>query len=137
MVSVAVGTVVLTSCGQISIGTSASPTDPTPTGTVVGAGTFTSQNGQTVTGSVTVYQTDPVTWVVHLDGLSAPNEPGLQMAVVVSPTPPSQPIFTLRAFTGSQNYTITGLGVSPRFSEVDIRSATVANNPIYGVAVLH
>jgi hypothetical protein len=125
---------VAVSCGQITIGPAADLDDPMPQGAIVGAGSFQSQNGKTVTGSVTVIKTLPSEWVIHISGLDAPIETGLQVVAVITPTPSTTVAFSLKAASGNQNYTVSGLTGSSQFVQVKIRSGILPSKPDYGVA---
>jgi hypothetical protein len=72
------------------------------------SGSFSGLNGKTVSGSASVYDQGGGTYVFRLDGVSFPDETGMQIVLVVSGT--TQSPITLRAVSGSQNYTVTPTG---------------------------
>lgn len=105
-------------------GGSGTPNDPVPSGTIVHQGMWVSQNGQTVTGTVTVYTSSTGTYTFRLDGISAPTEGGLQLSAV-SQANGSFFLGTLRAASGNQNYTIE--------PGVNVWSAVVLHSPTYNL----
>lgn len=122
----------LAGCGAVKTG-SVAYNDPIPTGNVVGQGSFTSQNGKTVTGTAAIYQsTDGATYTLHLGGISAPSETGLQLRIQADNQDLSA--LSLRASSGSQNYSLSVSGASPVFRQVTLYSTLKATE--YGTAVL-
>lgn len=121
----------LAGCGPIKAGSS-SPNDPAPNATIIAQGTFTSLNGQTVTGAAIVYETGGSSYIVRLSGISAPAENGLQVVVVANGT--TQATFALRAPTGSQNYSMSMSAYSVYWNQVNIHSSV--NDEDYGEALL-
>lgn len=108
------------------------PNDPAPTGTVKAQAAWVSLNGQTVSGTVTVYLLESGSYVVRLNGLSAPSETGLSLRVTASG---QQVISTsLRATGGSQNYSVSPSFANPRWEKATIRSNTAGLD--YGEALL-
>jgi hypothetical protein len=123
---------VLVGCGQIKLGGGSGPNDPLPSGTIAFQGNFQGLNGQSVSGSVAVYIQSDNTFVVRLNGLTAPSENGLQLTGIVNGT--QQFTTPLRSDTGSQNYT-TGMTNSGQvWDAVSIHSPTA--NKDYGTANL-
>lgn len=121
----------LAGCGPIKLG-SISPNDPAPSGTIMAQGSFTSLNGQTVTGTAIVYFEGGSSYIVRLSGISAPSENGLQVVVVANGA--TQATFSLRASSGSQNYMLSLSAYSITWNQVNIHSTV--NNMDYGEALL-
>ena len=123
-------------CAPIDLGSSSSftPNDLIPSGLVVSQGSFTSLNGKTVSGTVSIYQAagSLTSFTIRLEGLSVPNESGLM--VVAAANGAEVISLALRFYSGTQNYAITvpaGAGV---WNYVVIRSAVTTLD--YGKAVL-
>lgn len=91
-------------CGQIGIG-SASLNDATPSGTLVASGQFFGVNGKTASGAVSVYNQTTENYVIHLSGVTLPQENGLTLISVINGV--TQSGVTLRSSSGSQNYSVT------------------------------
>ncbi len=121
------------SCGGVGVGLGGGSTsafnDPTPSGTPLYQGTFSGQNGQTVSGNALIFLSNGV-YTLTLQGLSTPSESGLQIRMTSNPA--NNPI-ALRGTSGNQNYT---LSITPPafFSNVNIFSTQTNTN--YGAAIL-
>src|SRR4051794_23977880 len=63
---------------NIGLGGGGAPNDTRPTGTPLVQGTFSGQNGQTVSGTASVFNVSTSNYVLRLEGISAPVESGLQ-----------------------------------------------------------
>lgn len=110
----------LSNCGVVSTGGgSGTFTDAVPNGTVVAQGNFSSQNGQTVTGSAIIYNMGAPNYIVRLSGLTAPSESGLLVQVWGNGSSPTYQV-TLRGASGNQNYSFSSNSQS--FSRVCIHS---------------
>lgn len=95
-------------------------------------GTFSSVlTGKNVSGGVTVYQTNGQSYIVRLEGLTAPAEAGLQLRVLADSAALTN--VALRSTIGTMNYPYTA-GSTARFQTVYIYSAP--NNLDYGRAEL-
>ena len=135
----------LPGCGALTLG-QGTQNDPIPTGTIVAQGNFQSANGETVSGTVAVYQTtnsdSTCNFTVRLQNLSAPSVAGLQVIPTVNGAPSISPSFyVLRAPVGNENYVFTTPtnSCSASFAQVAISnpSVTVPGTQNYGVATLN
>ncbi len=115
-------------CGK---GTVSAPNDPAPTGTIVAQGQFAGLNSKSVSGVAVIYQTGS-SYVARLEGISVPNEAGLQVVVKTSTTTVLQT--TLRNISGTQNYSFSVSDGAVTWSSVTIHST--ATNLDYGTALL-
>jgi hypothetical protein len=126
--------VILTCCSGINIGSSGSnfsPNDVRPTSLPMVQGFFVSQNSQTVSGTALIFNVTGLSYVLRLEGITTPSETGLQIQLYGSD---GQQNFSLRANSGSQNYTFTSTNPAAHFSSVSIYS-TLSLMP-YGSAQL-
>ena len=126
--------VVLICCSGVglTLGGGSSPNDVRPTNLAVAQGSFTSQGGKTITGTAAIFNMGTSNYVLRLEGINiAPEEAGLQVQLFSST---GQTNFSLRAFSGSQNYTFMNSNPSVRFTSVSIYS-TLTSAP-YGSALL-
>ncbi len=120
------------SCGAVQSGNSSSSlNDPRPTGPLMKQGQFGGQNGQSVSGSALIFNNGPPNYIARLEGISTPNETGLQVwvmplsgnALLIAP---------LHGFSGNQNYNFSTS--TPTFTSVCIQSTQ--KNSFYGCAQL-
>lgn len=105
--------------------------EPTPTGNIIAQGTFTAQNGRTLTGAAQIYLQSNSTYVLRIENLTAPAESNLQIRVKVNGQ--ISETFALRNNTGTQNYTLTQTGTVV-WNSIDIYS--IPNILVYGIALL-
>jgi len=123
----------LMNCSGVNIGTGGggTPNDVRPTNLPMVQGFFTGQNGKTVTGTAIIFSASSSSYVLRLEGISTPSEGGLEVQLYTSD---GQSNFSLRAWSGSQNYTFSGNNPNVVFSSVSIYSKS--NNRSYGSALL-
>jgi len=121
-VLILLGFLIATGCGQFGLGGSAlSPNDPVPSGTAIGSKSFSTasgvSNGSSASGTVTVYyQSTGPSFVVRLSNLNiSTTSVGLRLDIYNSGSTEVKR-YSLRSYTGNQNYTITGLGTNTRIS---------------------
>jgi hypothetical protein len=129
------GLVFFYGCGglNVTVGSASSPNDLRPTSTVVAQGQFAGQNGKTVAGTALIFSPGNSTYIARLEGVSIPADSGLVVQVYADPGG-KVASFTLRAATGSQNYTFTSTTTGLTFNNVYIFS--IPTNINYGVAQL-
>ncbi len=129
--------VILACCSGINIGLGGGtgPNDARPIGLPLVQGTFTGQNGKTVTGTASVFKMGSLDYILRLEGIITPEDPTLQVQLHSSDSFGSngQFNFQLRAYTGTQNYTFTGTNPNLVFSNVNIYSASTSMP--YGSAI--
>jgi hypothetical protein len=116
---------------DIGIGGGSAPNDARPTTNPLVQGAFTSQNGKTVTGTAAIFNVGTSSYILRLEGISTPVESGLQVQLYNSA---SQNNFSLKDYTGSQNYAFTNSNSNVIFSSVAIYSTLT--NMSYGSALL-
>ena len=122
----------ISSCGNISTGTTPIPNDSSPDGTLLVQGSFVGQNGKTVTGVAMVYLGNETGEnIIRLSGISTPNETGLK--VIASANGDTVYQGTLRNTSGTQNYS-TSVSIRKKWNSVSIESST--QNLNYGTAIL-
>jgi hypothetical protein len=121
-------------CGVIGVGSGGSTiiNDARPTGTVVGQGSFSGLNGQAASGTAILFLEGSV-YTLRLEGVSLPTLSGLLVQVYTTGGLLAGN-FTLRAATGNQNYTLSGVLVGTSFSSVNIYSNTAIMN--YASAII-
>jgi hypothetical protein len=133
---------ILSACGVLSLGTGTPPNDPVPTGVVVYQAPFTALN-KPVTGVVSVYRSGcydsgNCIYVVRLQGITTPQESNILVIPTLNGTQaltPSQ--YTLRASSGNQNYTFTGVAASSSWTQVTLHpGASPAGQNDYATATL-
>lgn len=113
----------LSACGAPHATGLTSPSESPPSGTVITQSSLAGINGQVASGTVTVYRQSPTDFVLRFASLSLPSETGLQYVLRVDSL--DRVAVSLRARTGSQNYTITFTSPPTFFNQVRIHS-TVA-----------
>lgn len=131
MASAILAGAVVTGCGPIKLGSS-SPNEPAPSAPIVAQGSFTSLNGQTVTGTAIIYSLGGSSYIARLSGITAPSENGLQVVVVANGV--TEATFALLSSTGSENYPFSLTAYSINWNQVNIHSTV--NNEDYGEALL-
>lgn len=94
----------LVACGIIPVG-GGTLNDPVPSGTVTYSGTFTGLGTNTASGTASIYNQSPGTYVLRLDGLNVPSQSNLNVVLTGSGT--TWVNTSLRGTTGSQNYNFT------------------------------
>jgi hypothetical protein len=123
----------VSACGGVGLGTgtATAPNDARPTGAALYQNNFYGMNGKTVTGFAGIYFNGNNNYIVRLDGISMPNEAGMQVHVFGTPGD-KVATMSLRAVTGSQNYQVNGLATGFVFKSVYIFST--ATNTYYAAA---
>jgi hypothetical protein len=129
LAAVLLATAGLTACGTGAGGGATSLNEPAPSGFLLAQGPFFGQNGQTVSGTAAIYAGTGGAFILRLEGISAPSENGLLVRVVGNGTQ----VFssTLRASSGSMNYTMSATGV---FTWNSVNIFSPAQAKIYGSA---
>lgn len=115
---IAASLLTLVSCGEEL--PSLNLNEPIPNGTIVAQGVFTGQSGQAASGSATIYRLLSGQYVLHLSGVSFPQEMGLQLIIVTDST--NLPPRILRSSLGNQNYYFSLGEEDPVFQQVRIYS---------------
>lgn len=119
-------------CGEVKLSKNRTSADVTPTGILISQGTFTAESGSSLTGIAQMYlATDNSQYIIRIQGLSAPNETGLQLTGTANGTVTYQT--DLRSSTGDTNYE-TGIAPTVSWNSVTIRS--VPKNQNFGTALL-
>jgi hypothetical protein len=126
-------------CADIGIGfgPSGPPNDATPTGTVLRQGQFSGLNGKTASGAAIFYSGNGAgNYILRLEGVSFPEETGLSIRIYSA----SQLVSTLqlRYSSGSQNYTLSGIGSQLNFSiygQISVYIFSSVNNKNYALAI--
>jgi hypothetical protein len=118
----------LSACGTLG-GGSTNLNDPAPDGILLRQAPFFGQNGQTVSGTAAIYTGSSGVYILRLEGLTAPEESGLQVRV----TGNGIQVFSssLRASSGSMNYT---MNVSAVATWNSVTLFSTANAKSYGTA---
>ena len=120
-------------CGILPFG-GASSNDPVPSGSLVAQGTFSSLNGNTVSGTAGIYQTTDSEFTVRLSSISVSDGASLQVTVQSD----GATVYSsgLRSTSGTQNYSFTHTG-STNWNSVIIES-TAGTSPDnqFGIALL-
>jgi hypothetical protein len=117
---------------QIGIGSAALPNDPKPSSSsLILQAQFNGINGKTVNGNALIYYINGY-YLVRLEGMTIPEETGLRVQVFATPSGQVANL-PLRAFSGNQNYTISGAPSSVTIRSVYIFSTQ--NNINYGSAL--
>ena len=120
-------------CGEIGLGGGGIANDPAPSGTKTKQGVFQGQNGQTVSGTASIY-VDGTTVTLRLENLGVPS--GTVLKVVAKSSSTQVLSKSLRATSGNQNYTMSSTQGATT-DTVEIQSGTVAPpSNVYGVATL-
>lgn len=120
------------SCGLFQNGSSCGIESAPSGGVQAYTGTFSGMNGQTVTGSVTIYRVAGEV-VIRLSSLTAPSETGMKVVLAAA----AGDVFS-RAMTytcGSFNVA-TGQNLPQNLSSVRIDSTRSTVNNTYGIATL-
>jgi hypothetical protein len=119
----------LAGCGGINLntGSSPAPNDTRPSGSPLVQAALTSQNGKTVSGSAMIFFSGTSSYTLRLEGISIPQETGLQILVYATP---GGKISTqsLRSTSGSQNYTISNSAIGLTFNNIYIYSTQTNTN---------
>ncbi len=118
------GAPALYSCGAPYSSALSSPSEAAPSGTVITQSSLAGINGQVASGTTTIYRQSPTDFVLRFALLELPSESGLQFILRVDGV--DRAAVSLRARTGSQNYTITFTTAPTLFNQVRIHSV-VAN----------
>lgn len=116
-------------CGFVSLG-QGSLNDPTPTGTLVAQGTFTGQNGNSVSGTAEIYKQanadGTCAYVARLASLNAPGSTNLHVVPTVNGAPSIAPSsYTLRGSTGNQNYSFSSTPCNTGWAQVVLSDPTI------------
>ena len=123
----------LNGCGILPAGNNAL-TEGKPSGTVVANGSFTTLVAdKTTTGAVSVYLGSSGTYIIRLEGLSAPS--GTLQVVGDTSTQADAYTSALRSSSGDQNY-FTNLGPPLTWTSVYIRNPALTTNRDYARATL-
>lgn len=106
-----------------------------PTGVpIVFQGTFTGSGGQTASGSAIVYDQGGGVYTLRLESISFPEVSNLLVIPVINSQ--DYTTITLRATTGSQNYTVTLTDTSGAITWNRVRIYYVPGNIDYATAIL-
>jgi hypothetical protein len=121
----------------IGLGPSGPPNDATPSGTLLRQSQFNGLNGKTASGAAIFYSGNGAgNYILRLEGVSFPEETGLAIRVYSA----SQLVSTLqlRSSSGSQNYTLSGVGTQLNFSiygQISVYIFSNVNNKNYALAM--
>ncbi len=130
----------LAACGNITLGTQGL-NEPTPTGTIVAYGNITPLSDTKATGSAKVYRTQcsgsTCNYTVRLENLTLTSSTPVFLIVTLTSGRSSQ-MPVLRSFTGSLNYSFTGISSSETWVQLALHPSNliIGNNDLATVALL-